>query len=110
MKQYVIDQLRESDYNKILEFLQKNAESPEFGDVFWLKLPEKLYSDRQKEHTQCQPFWFAVNLSYKQVDFELLIRSRNIIRCNCVAYADKNQMDYITGFADNMLEELNIRI
>lgn len=35
MKQYVIDQLRESDYDNILEFLKKNADASEFGDVFW---------------------------------------------------------------------------
>ncbi len=39
MKQYVIDQLRESDYEKILEFLQKNADASEFGDIFWILLP-----------------------------------------------------------------------
>jgi hypothetical protein len=110
MKQYVIDQLRELDYEKILEFLTKNAEASEFGEVFWVMLPRELYSDIQKEHGQCQPFCFAVNLSLKQVDFELLIRSRQALRCNCIAYADKQQREYILGFADRMLDELQIRI
>jgi hypothetical protein len=110
MKQYVIDQLRESDYEKILDFLQKNAESSEFGEVFWVQLPDELYSATQKEHDKCRPFSFAVNLSLNQVDFELLIRSRQIMRCNCIRYADKRQMDYIIGFADRMLDELGIRI
>jgi hypothetical protein len=110
MKQYVIDQLRESDYQKILEFLQKNAEASEFGDIFWIMLPEELYSDTQTEHQQCKPFCFAVNLSFKQVDFELLIRSRRIMRCNCIRYADKKQRDYLIDYADRMLEDLNIKI
>jgi hypothetical protein len=110
MKQYVIDQLRESDYEKILQFLQENAEASEFGDVFWLMLPEQLYSDIQKEHTQCRPFCFAVNLTVKQIDFELLIRSRQVLRCKCIGYADKKQMEYITGFADKMLDGLGIRV
>ena len=110
MKQYVIDQLRESDYEKILGFLQKNADASEFGDIFWLMLPTELYSDTQMEHRQCQPFCSAVNLSSKQVDFELLIRSRRILRCNCIRYADKKQRDYIISYADRMLEDLKIKI
>jgi hypothetical protein len=110
MKQYVIDQLRELDYKKILEFLQKNAVESEFGDIFWIMLPEELHSDTQREHEQCKPFCFAVNLSVKQVDFELLIRSRQKLRCNCIAYAGKKQMDYIVGYADRMLEKLEIKI
>jgi len=110
MKQYVIDQLRESDYEKILGFLCDHADTSEFGEIFWVMLPEELYSDTQKEHEQCQPFCFAVNLSYKQVDFELLIRSRRILRCACIRYADKKQRDYIMDYADRMLEELDIKI
>ena len=59
---------------------------------------------------QCKPFCFAVNLSIKQVDFELLIRSRRIMRCNCIRYADKKQRDYLIDYADRMLEELDIKI
>ena len=110
MKQYVIDQLRESDHEKILEFLQKNAEASEFGDIFWILLPEELYSDTQMEHQQCKPFCFAVNLSLKQVDFELLIRSRQRLRCDRIRYAGKKQMDYIIDYADRMLQKLKIKI
>lgn len=110
MKQYVIDQLRESDYEKILEYLRQNAEASEFGDLFWVILPESLYSDIQREHKQCQPFCFAVNLSLVRVDFELLIRSRRMMRCNCIRYADRKQRDHIMDFADRMLAELGIKV
>ena len=110
MKQYVIDQLREYDYEKILEFLKNNADASELGDIFWVTLPVELYSDIQREHKQCHPFCFAVNLSFSQVDFELLTRSRSILRCACISYADRKQRDYIMDYADRMLEELNIRI
>ena len=110
MKQYVIDQLRESDYEKVLEFLKNNADASELGDIFWVMLPVELYSDIQREHKQCHPFCFAVNLSLNQVDFELLIRSRSILRCACISYADRKQMDYIIDYAERMLEDLNIKI
>jgi hypothetical protein len=110
MKQYVIDQLRETDYDKILEFLRNNAEASEFGDLFWINIPETIYSDTQKEHKDCRPFCFAVNLSLNQVDFELLIRSRRVLRCSCIRYADKTQRDYIIDYADRMLDELKIKV
>ncbi|MDA8306702.1 MAG: hypothetical protein M0Z81_07740 [Deltaproteobacteria bacterium] len=110
MKQYVIDQLREADYDKILGFLQKNADASEFGDVFWVRLPADLYTDVQKEHEKCRPFCFAVNLSPKQAAFEMLVRSRQVLRCSCIAYADARQRDYIIDYADRMLDELKIKI
>lgn len=110
MKQYVIDQLREDDYDKILGFLQKNAEASEFGDVFWVRLPPDLYTEVQREHEKCRPFCFAVNLSLKQAAFEMLVRSRQVLRCNCIAYADPRQRDHIINYADRMLEELKIKI
>lgn len=110
MKQYVIDQLRETDYDKVLEFLRNNADASEFGDVFWIDVPEEIYSNAQRGHEDCRPFCFAVNLSLNKVDFELLVRSRQVLRCSCIRYADKTQRDYIIDYADRMLEELNIKI
>ncbi len=110
MKQYVIDQLREEDHQRIHEFLKKNADATVFSDVFWLNIPEDLYTDTQKEHPECPPFYFAVNLSEDRVDFELLIRSRQILRCSCIRYADSRQRDYILDYADKMLGELDIDI
>lgn len=110
MKQYVIDQLRETDYEKILGFLQENTEASEFGDVFWVRLPPDFYTQIQREHDKCGPFRFAVNLSSGQAAFELLVRSRQVLRCNCIAYADPRQRDYIINYADRMLEELKIKI
>lgn len=110
MKQYVFDQLRESDYMKILEFLGKNAQESVFDDIFWIELPQGLYNDTQKEHSNCRPFRFAVNLTRNRVEFELLIRTPQVIRCACIGYADQKQRDYILAYADKMLEDLGIKI
>lgn len=110
MKQYVIDQLRETDYEKVLEFLNQRADKTGIEGMYWLNLPEQLYSSIQREHTKCRPHYFAVNLDYLRVSFELLIRSRQIIRCNCIRYATAEQRAYILGFADDMFEQLGIQI
>jgi hypothetical protein len=110
MKQYVIDQLRESDYDQIRGFLEEHAEKAVFDDIYWVEIPEHLYSRMQKEHTQCQPYCFAVHLTQKQVGFEWLIRSRHTLRCNCIAYASPEQRNHIIDFADGLLERFNIRL
>ncbi|NLJ26505.1 MAG: hypothetical protein GX433_00625 [Deltaproteobacteria bacterium] len=110
MKQYVFDQLRESDHDLINEFLHKNADKTMMSEIFWVNLPEDLYTPVQKEHSKCHPFYFAVNLSKNSVAFEFLIRSRQILRCNCIAYATPAQRDYIMEFGDRMLEDLKIKL
>lgn len=110
MKQYVIDQLRWKDYEDVKGYLDVRGEKTVMEGVYWIEVPESLYTNVQNEHSQCHPYYFAVNLSFDRVDFELLIRSRQIMRCNCIAYAVPEQRDYIIGFADEMLERLKIKI
>ncbi len=110
MKQYVIDQLRTSDYDQIQGFLERNTESTGVEGVYWVSLPPELYSETQSEHSKCHPFYFAVNLTWNDVAFELLIRTRQVIRCNCIAYATQRQRDYILDFADHMIEELKLKL
>jgi len=110
MKQYVIDQLRESDYDQIMDYLQKHTEKTILEGIFWADLPRELYSATQLEHTGCHPHYFAINVNRKQVAFELLIRSRQIIRCSCIGYANQEQRDHIIRFADDMLRQLDIKL
>lgn len=110
MKQYVIDQLRPSDYEQILNYLDDNAQGTALDGMYWVDLPESLCSDIQLEHSQCRPHYFAVNLELDSVSFELLIRSKQVLRCNCIGYATPDQREYIIRFADRMLEDLGIKI
>lgn len=110
MKQYAIDQLRESDYYQIKDFLDTNAEGTALEGIYRVNLPPDLYSADQSEHSKCHPHYFAVNLTWNEIAFELLIRSRQVIRCSCIAYATKQQQDYIIQFADRMFDDLEIKI
>lgn len=110
MKQYIIDQLRESDFHLIRGYLKENADPTIMEGIYWVDLPEELYTDVQKAHKDCQPFYFAVNLHRDYVGFEWLIRSRIAFRCQCIGYATRDQRNYIIDFADRMLDDLNIRI
>jgi hypothetical protein len=87
MKQYVIDELRPADYEKILAYLDKNLDASGIDGIYWIPLGRDILSNVQAEHTECQPFYFAVNLEQTVMACELLVRSKNTIRCNCIGYA-----------------------
>ncbi len=109
MKQYRIDELREEDYYKLLNYLRENTDHSPMQEIYWINLPEDLYDDTQKEHKDCQPFYIAVNLNFKSISFEWLIRSRQKIHCSCIKYANKVQRNYIIDLADSIFERLGIR-
>jgi hypothetical protein len=108
MKQYVIDQLRENDFLKLEDYLNKHSEAGELPGIYWLPVPESLLEKTQLEHSDCQPFYFAVNLDLNSIRFELLIRTRSRLRCGCIQYASKKQRDYILDYADGLFEELKL--
>jgi len=110
MKQYVIDQLREPDHALMEKYLKEHGEPTALSEIFWIDLPRELYTSVQEDHGNCHPYYFAVNLSWTQVAFEFLIRSRQLMRCSCMGYASREQRDHIMDFADRMLEDLRIKV
>ena len=109
MKQYVIDELRPKDYQKIKSFMDENVGSSNVDGVYWLQLNSDILTPVQKEHTDCQPFYFAVDLELNRVAFELLVRTKNKIRCSCMGYATEKQRAWLIGFADAIFDELGIK-
>jgi hypothetical protein len=108
MKQYVIDQLREGDFLKLEEYLKGNAEVGDLPGIYWVPIPSPLYEKLQQEHKGCQPFYFAINLDRQAISFELLIRTRNRLRCGCTQYANPKQRDHILTYADGLIEKLKL--
>ena len=108
MKQYVIDQLRENDFLKLEDYLNKNSETGELPGIYWIHLPNSLLQTTQLEHTDCQPFYFAVNLDLNSIRFELLIRTRSRLRCACIQYASQKQRDFIINYADQQFDKLGL--
>jgi len=108
MKQYRVDELRPKDYERIKGYLDKHFGSPQMEGVYWVPLDPDLFDQVQAAHVDCQPFYFAVVLEPTVISFELLIRTRKRIRCDCIHYANEGQRDYIIAFADSIFERLKI--
>jgi hypothetical protein len=114
MRQYQLDEIARKDIPRVRQYLNEHAIASSLADVWWVDLPEDLLSPEQFEHQQCRPYRFAVEVTEPEVGdsfvrFEMLIRSRETMRCTCLGYATRQQRDFILGFADRLVEELALR-
>lgn len=110
MKQYVVDELRYNDYEKIKMYLDKNLGTSGVERIYWLPIDNKILTERQAEHIKCRPFFFVISLEEKLVSTELLVRTRNRIKCNCIDYATEKQRNWLIGYMDDMLNKLEILV
>ncbi len=114
MRQYLLDEIARNDLPRVREYLKKHAAASSLADIWWVDLPEDLLSPEQFEHRKCRPYRFAVEVGDLEVGdgfvrFELLIRSRETMRCSCIDYATKQQRDFILAYADRLVEDLALR-
>ncbi|MFO7838758.1 MAG: hypothetical protein R6X08_04575 [Desulfosalsimonadaceae bacterium] len=109
MKQYVIDELQPRDHERIKSYLESVCGTAELDNLYWLALDESLYTRTQAAHTECQPFYAAIRLESSAVGVEFLIRTKNRIRCSCMAYATAEQAKWLMAQLDGMLDQLEIR-
>jgi hypothetical protein len=110
MKQYVVDQLRYPDFEKLKACLDQTWGPAELGGIYWIRLEEGLLTPVQAEHRECQPLVAALELQETRLSLELLVRTRSRIRCSCIAYADDRQRSWLIGVVDRMLAQLEISV
>ena len=108
MKQYVIDEIRLQDYGKIKAYLDDTLGDSGIEGLYWLPVDASILSDVQKAHTDCAPFFMALELAEDRLSCELLIRTRKRVRCDCIHYADVRQRDWLIRTVDAIFEKLEI--
>ncbi len=110
MKQYVIDQLNNQDYQRFKDYLDENFKNSGIDNFYWIPLDKTLLTEVQKSHKECQPFFFAVEIVPNKIIWELLVRTNSRMRCNCMEYANHVQRNWLIEFADSILDRLGIQI
>lgn len=110
MKQYVVDQLRFNDFEKIRACLDQRFGPASIEGVYWVPLEPGRWSATQAAHRDCQPFFAALELHGERLSLELLIRTRQRIRCDCIAYATDEQRSWLIQMVDDMLLQLGISV
>jgi hypothetical protein len=108
MKQYVIDELRPDDVKKLKAHLDDHYGAPGFDGLYWLPLDLAAYEGAQEKHIDCQPFYFAAELSSDRLNCELLVRTNKRVRCDCIRYATENQRNWLIRSIDAICDRLDI--
>lgn len=108
MRQYIIDELRHPDYQKIKAYMDEHLDAGSMEGLYWMPLEEDLWNGVQRDHHQCRPFYVALELAQDQLACEFLIRTKNRVRCDCIAYADEKQRNWIIRAVDAIFEKLEI--
>ena len=108
MKQYVVDEIRAADHDKIKAYLDAEFGPAEMESIYWVPVAEEVLNEVQIAHKSCQPFFFALDLSPERLSCELLIRTRSRIRCDCISYATESQRNWLINVVDAVFEKLEI--
>jgi hypothetical protein len=108
MKNYVIDELRFQDYERVKKHLEAHLDNSGIEGLYWIPLKKEILTDLQLAHTECGPLFFAVTLEPGQLSCELLVRTRNKLQCDCMAYATEAQRNWIINWADHIFEQLGL--
>lgn len=109
MKQYVIDELRYADYEKLKDYLETHFGGSAMNQLYWIPVDEALLDAVQKAHTECHPLCFAIELEERRMAMELLVRTRNRMRCDCIRYANTEQRNWLIDSLDAIFEKLEIK-
>jgi hypothetical protein len=110
MKQYVIDQFSPEDYNKIKDYFDKHFSSSGIEGIYWIPINDDLLNDVQKEHKDCSPFFFAIEIVLNKMSCEFLVRTKKRLRCDCIQHATESQRNWLIEFADSIFDRLKIKI
>lgn len=110
MKQYIIDELRYNDYEKVKLYLDENLGASEIGGIYWLPIDEEILTGEQADHTECRPLYFVIDLKPELISCELLVRTKNRIKCSCIDYATEKQRNWLIQYTDDMLKQLEISV
>jgi hypothetical protein len=108
MKQYLIDELRPADFEKIRDYLNTHFSVSDFEGLYWIPLEKEQLTEVQSAHKECQPYYFALELLPDRLTCELLVRSRQQIRCHCIQYASEAQRNWLIRKVDDIFAKLEL--
>jgi len=108
MKQYVIDELRPEDYEALKKYLDEQFGQAEMDGIYWIPVAAELLADIQLQHEECRPHFLALDLDPGRIACELLVRTKNRLRCDCIQYASEQQRNWLIQLIDNMFNRLGL--
>lgn len=110
MKQYLVDELRPEDHEKIKTYLDETIQTVPMDGLYWIPLAKEVLNGIHADHPDCGPHYFALELQEDRLACEFLVRAEQTIRCNCIRYALPEQRNWLIEYVDAILEKLEISV
>jgi hypothetical protein len=109
MRSYYIDDFVPGELERLVGLLDGMELSAGMEDLYWLPVPDELLTPLQREHKrECGPYILALEILDSALRLELLVRARNKLRCDCVAYAEPQLVAHMIAYLHGLLDELKI--
>jgi hypothetical protein len=109
MRSYCIDEFVPGELERLAERLDSMGLSSGMDDLYWLPVPTNLLTPLQKKHEgECGPYVLALEILDEALRLELLVRARNRLRCDCVAYAEQRLVNHMIIYVHALLDEFKI--
>ena len=109
MRSYYLDDFVPGELERLAERLDGMELSAGMDALYWLPVPPKLLTSLQKKHAaECGPYVMALEILDGALRLELLVRARNRLRCDCVAYAEQRLAHHMIRYLHELLDELEI--
>lgn len=109
MRSYVVDEISSDDLDLIITCLSEKASASGMKNLYWVDLPVEDLTEEQRDHVDCHPLRFAVEIGDSWIKAEFFIRSGKKIKCDCHGYCDDKQKKYIIRYIDSIISGLNIK-
>ncbi|MDR2696580.1 MAG: hypothetical protein LBC79_09420 [Deltaproteobacteria bacterium] len=109
MRSYYIDEFAPDELERLAGRLDDMELGAGMEALYWLPVPEELLTPLQREHErECGPYVLALEILDGALRLELLVRARNRLRCDCVAYAEHGLVQHMIAYLHGLLDELKI--
>jgi hypothetical protein len=108
MKQYVIDELRPEDNKALKKYLDQEYGHAAMDEIYWIPVDSNLLTRIQLQHEDCRPHYLALDLEPGRLACELLVRTKNRMRCDCIQYATEPQRNWLIELIDTIFDRLGI--
>ncbi len=111
MRSYLIEGLEEQHVEKLSEYLSSMHLQGSMPGLFWLPIPQVMQTELQHEHQQnCGPYVMGFDIERDSARLEFLVRAKNALHCNCVAYASPELQMHMMRYVEELLEKLEIKV
>ncbi len=106
MREYIVDELSPEATKRLEDLLLEKGLGAGLNHLYWLE-PREL-SPLQREHFACGPHVAALDVEETRVRLELLVRGRNTIHCDCIAWAEPAQVAGLVDTLHKLMREAGI--